>query len=373
MNNKVITSKVDLLFKPLKIGSLELENRIVMAPMTRKFSKNGIPGKDVAEYYKKRAENGVGLIITEGTVINHPSSSNDHNIPHFFGENALKGWEEVVRNVHEVGGKIIPQIWHVGLDRDSQSSPNPHHPTVSPSGVNANGEKVGNALTIQDIQQIIDKFVEAAIDAKNLGFDGIELHGAHGYLIDQFFWETTNRRTDKYGGSLIKRTEFAAEIVRKCKEAVGEDFPIIIRISQWKTQDFTAKLAKTPDELADFLNPLVEAGVDAFHCSTRRFWEPEFEGSSLNLAGWTKKLTGKPVITVGSIGLDNEFSTAFLEGKGANTVNIDDLIQKLNDEEFDLVAIGRALLSDPEWAAKVKENRFNELLPFNIQSLQSLN
>ncbi len=368
----MLTHSIDKLFESFKLGELVIPNRIVMAPMTRKFSSNGIPGPDVAEYYKKRAENGVGLIITEGTVINHPSSSNDYNIPKFYGDEALKGWEKVVNDVHKAGGKIIPQIWHVGLDRNPNTSPNPHIPPASPSGIESNGQKIGNPLTLDEIDQIIEAFVEAAISAKRLGFDGIELHGAHGYLIDQFFWEKTNQRNDIYGGSLVKRTRFATEIIRRCKESVGQDYPIILRFSQWKTQDFTAKLAKDPDELLEFLKPLVDAGVDMFHCSTRRFWEPEFEYSDLNLAGWTKKLTGKPTITVGSVGLDNEFTNAFLKGEGARNTGIDQLLQRLNNEEFDLVAVGRALLTDPEWGKKIKENRFSELIPFNVNSLNSL-
>lgn len=368
----MLTRSVDKLFEPFKLGKLTLSNRIVMAPMTRKFSPNGIPGPEVAEYYKKRAENGVGLIITEGTVINHLTSSNDYNIPKFYGYAALKGWEKVVNEVHKVGGKIIPQIWHVGLDRNTTTSPNPHIPPASPSGIDFSGKKVGEPLSLDEIDEIIDGFVEAAVNAKRLGFDGIELHGAHGYLIDQFFWERTNQRNDKYGGSLVKRTEFAAEVIRKCKKVVGQEFPIILRFSQWKTQDFTAKLAKNPDELLEFLEPLVDAGIDMFHCSTRRFWEPEFDNSNLNLAGWTKKLSGKPTITVGSVGLDNEFTNAFLKGEGAKNAGIDDLIQRLNNEEFDLVAVGRALLTDPAWGAKIRDNRINELIPFDVNSLNSL-
>lgn len=368
----MFTQSIEKLFEPYQLGNLVIPNRIVMAPMTRKFSPNGIPGSDVAEYYKKRAGNGVGLIITEGTVINHPTSSNDYNIPKFYGDAALKGWKEVVDEVHKVSGKIIPQIWHVGLDRDINTSPNSHISPTSPSGINANGEKVGDPLTLKEIEEIIDGFAEAAVNAKKIGFDGIEIHGAHGYLIDQFFWEKTNQRSDKFGGDLVKRTQFAAEIIRECRKAVGQEFPIILRFSQWKTQDFKARLAKDPEELLAFLAPLVDAGIDMFHCSTRRFWEPEFENSTLNLAGWTKKLTGKPTITVGSIGLDNEFTNVFLKGEGARNTDINELVRRLNNEEFDLVAVGRALISDPEWTTKIRDNRLSELLPFDVNSLNSL-
>ncbi|MEW9673563.1 hypothetical protein [Ammoniphilus sp. 3BR4] len=136
--------------------------------------------------------------------------------------------------------------------------------------------------------------------------------------------------------------------------------------------DYTAKLAKTPDELARFLAPLADAGVDVFHCSTRRFWEPEFEGSELNLAGWTKKLTGKPTITVGSVGLDGEFTKLLTEGASANTAHLDGLIERLERGEFDLVAVGRALMNDPEWASKVRDGRTEELIPFSAESRNTL-
>lgn len=368
----LFSQSVKPLFQPFTIGNLTLPNRIVMAPMTRKCSPNGVVGEDVAAYYRRRAENGVGLIITEGTVINHLAAASDPNVPRFHGEDALKGWSKVVNEVHEVGGRIMPQLWHVGMDRKIGDLPNPEVLPVGPSGLSQPGTKLTEPMTESDIATIIDAFAQGARDAKRLGFDGIELHGAHGYLIDQFFWEGTNQRTDNYGGDLVARTRFAAEIIQACRRAVGSDFPIMFRLSQWKIQDFTAKLAKNPSELEQLLTPLVDAGVDVFHCSTRRFWLPEFEGSNLNLAGWTKKLTGKPTITVGSIGLDDEFLSIFLEGKGSNNASIDPLIEMLEREEFDLVAVGRTLLADPAWASKIREGRIDELLPFNIEALNTL-
>ncbi|OBY77810.1 12-oxophytodienoate reductase [Paenibacillus sp. KS1] len=362
------TPSVEALFKPFSIGPLELSNRIVMAPMTRMFSPEGIPGENVEAYYRRRAENGVGLIITEGTVINHPASSSHPNIPRFYGEDALDGWSRIVQSVHKAGGRIIPQLWHVGTQRAVGQAPNPEALPIGPSGITADGLKVNEPMTKNEIDMVVDAFAQGAADAQRIGFDGIELHGAHGYLIDQFFWEQTNQRKDEYGGGIAERTRFAVEIVKACRDAVGPDFPIIFRFSQWKRRPFTAKLAYTSEELAQFLSPLVDAGVDVFHCSTRRFWEPEFEGSSLNLAGWTKKITGKPVITVGSVGLDSEFLSFFAEGKGAQNVSIDGLIERLEQDEFDLVAVGRALLVDPAWAAKIRDGKVDELIPFTKEA-----
>jgi 2,4-dienoyl-CoA reductase-like NADH-dependent reductase (Old Yellow Enzyme family) len=363
---------VERLFSPLTIHNLTLPNRIVMAPMTRGFSPGGVPGPHVAAYYRRRAEHGVGLIVTEGTVVDHPASSNNPRVPRFFGGDALAGWSQVVRAVHEAGGRIAPQLWHVGLMRKIGDHPNPDARPVGPSGLARPSEQVVEPMTDAQITWVIDAFAQAAFDARRLGFDAIELHAAHGYLIDQFFWAGTNVRTDRYGGDIGGRTRFGVEIVQACRRATGPAFPIVLRFSQWKLQDFSAKLARTPGELAAFLAPLVDAGVDVFHCSTRRFWEPEFEGSDLNLAGWTKKLTGKPTITVGSVGLDADWTVSLIERKTTGSAGIDRLSRMLENGEVDLVAVGRALLGDPSWAAKIRSGRTAELQPFSPAALETL-
>jgi 2,4-dienoyl-CoA reductase-like NADH-dependent reductase (Old Yellow Enzyme family) len=360
------------LFRPFHIYDLTLENRIVMAPMTRAFSPGGVPGPDVAAYYRRRAENGVALILTEGTAIAHPAAVSNPKVPRFHGEDALAGWAEVLSAVHGAGGRIMPQLWHVGMARKPGDLPNPEAPPVGPSGIAVPAGKLSEPLTESEIESLIAAYAQGAADARRLGFDGVELHGAHGYLIDQFFWDVTNHRTDQYGGDLAARTRFAADAVRACRRAAGPNFPILLRFSQWKIADYGARLAPTPEALDRFLAPLAEAGVDVFHCSTRRFWEPEFAGSPLNLAGWTKKLTGKPVITVGSVGLDNDFMTAFREGKGAAITGLDAIRGMIEREEVDLVAVGRALLADPAWAAKIRDERNEQLRPFTLDAMKVL-
>lgn len=360
------------LFQPFEGGRLKLDNRVVMAPMTRTFSPNGVPGPDVAGYYRRRAENAVGLIITEGTVINHPAAAADHGVPHFYGEEALEGWARVVREVHEAGGKIAPQIWHTGTARSREKFPDSKIDPIGPSGLSLTGEPVSEPLTVEEIRGLVQAYAQAAADAKRIGFDAVEIHGAHGYLIDQFFWEVTNKRTDAYGGDLAGRTRFGVEVVEAVRAAVGPDFPIIFRFSQWKPVNYGAKLAANPEELETFLSLLSAAGVDIFHASTRRFWEPEFEGSDLNLAGWTRKLTGKPAITVGSVGLDSDFTALFSEGKGGQAAGLDTLIERLERGEFDLVAVGRALLTDPAWAVKIRDGRTDDLQPFTREALATL-
>src|SRR5665213_90287 len=349
-----MTRSPQALFAPFSFKGLTLPNRIVMAPMTRSFSPGGVPGEDVAAYYRRRAEGGVGLIVTEGTYIPHPSAGFDPKVPRLYGEIALAGWQHVADEVHAAGGKIFPQLWHVGLVYGPPyGDPLPDVRPVGPSGLKKPGETVAAPMSQLDIDAVIEAFATAAASAKALGFDGIELHGAHGYLIDQFFWEGTNRRTDRYGGGIVARTRFAGEIIGEVRRRVGPDFPLVLRFSQWKLQDFDAKLAHTPAELETFLTPLCEAGVDAFHCSTRRFWEPEFPESGLNLAGWTKKVTGKPAITVGSVTLNEDLMKSFGSDDTAAVTGIDDLLTRLALDEFDLVAIGRSLIVNPSWPRQV--------------------
>ncbi|HCL42151.1 MAG TPA: 12-oxophytodienoate reductase, partial [Pseudomonas sp.] len=289
------------------------------------------------------------------------------------GEESLAGWKKVVDAVHAAGGKIAPQLWHVGNVRRLGTDPDGDVPGYGPMEKVKDGKVLVKGMTQQDIDDVVAAFAKAAKDAKDVGFDAIELHGAHGYLIDQFFWEGTNQREDQYGGSMENRGRFAVEIIKAVRAAVGADYPIIFRFSQWKQQDYTARLAPTPELLEQFLAPLADAGVDIFHCSQRRFWEPEFESSELNLAGWTRKITGKPCITVGSVGLDGEFLQFMVNtDKVAQTANIDGLLERLEADEFDLVAVGRALLVDPQWADKVREGRFEDIAPFSREALKTL-
>lgn len=360
------------LFEPFKLRNLRLKNRIVMAPMTRSHSPGGVPTDKVAAYYRRRAENDVGLILTEGTVVGHPASANEHDVPRFYGDDALEGWKRVAEAVHGAGGRIFPQLWHVGSVRKPADSPNPQTPSIGPSGLKKPGAVFGEPMTKAEITAVVDAFARAAADAARLGFDGIEVHGAHGYLVDQFFWEGTNIRSDEYGGDMARRAHFAVQIIEACRREIGPDLPISLRISQWKVQDYTAKLFTTPEKFQAFLAPLAEAGVDVFHCSTRRYWEPAFEGSSMNLAGWAKKLSGKASLTVGSVGLDGDVNSAF-RGKDSAVQPLDRIAQMVESGEVDLVAVGRSLLADPEWARKVRDGRERELKGFAAASLQTLN
>ena len=217
-------------------------------------------------------------------------------------------------------------------------------------------------MTDAQIADVIEAYATAAASAEALGFDGVEVHGAHGYLIDQFLWGATNRRADKYGGDAVQRTRFAADVIRACRARIGEDFPLFIRISQWKLHDFEARLATTPGELEVILTPLVDAGIDVFHCSQRRYFDPEFPGSELNLAGWVRKLSGKPTITVGSVGLDADMK---VDG-------VDRVTAMFDRGDFDLIAVGRAILGDHQWPEKMRTGRRDEIAAFDRGALDTL-
>ncbi|NMO01939.1 NADH:flavin oxidoreductase [Gordonia sp. TBRC 11910] len=353
------------LLAPFTSRNLTLRNRIVMAPMTRMFSPGGVPGDDVAEYYRKRAAGGVGLIITEGSYIPDPAVGPGRRIPHLYGDEAAAGWAKVVEQVHAEGGKIAPQLWHLGIARGTTPKFNPDVESVSPSGLALDGTPAGRALTADDIDKLIEAYVAAARFAVDVGFDALELHGAHGYLLDQFLWRATNRRTDEWG----EPTAFPTAVVRAIRAAVGPDFPVIYRFSQWKSNQYDARIADTPGELGEIVTALTEAGVDILHASTRRFGDVAFPDADehLTLAGWTRKLSSVPTITVGSVGLDKVFADRAGVGMtAARTAGIDSLLTGFDDEQFDLVAIGRALLSDPDWVHKHEQGRADDIVDYDV-------
>jgi len=219
--SSVVQARAAALFAPFRLRDLTLRNRVVMAPMTRSKSPRGVPGENVAAYYRRRAEGGVGLIVTEGTYVPHPGAGAYPDVPHFYGEESLAGWKRVVDEVHAAGGKIFPQLWHCGLVPGPGGKLNPD--AVGPSGLLKPGVQAegrgGEPMSQAQIDQVVRAFGEAAASAQRLGFDGIEIHGAHGYLVDQFFWDGTNRRTDGYGGAS------AAERTRARYSALGRPRP----------------------------------------------------------------------------------------------------------------------------------------------------
>lgn len=383
MTDEMTASRLAPLLEPLSIRGLDLANRIVMAPMTREMSPGRIPGDNVLDYYARRAANRVGLIVTEGVAIDDPSAIDMPDVPAMFGEKALRAWGRIVNAVHAEGGKIMPQLWHQGVMRDMDvahdkaSLPRRPSGTAGPFGKVSLEPTVVERLSIDTepmsekaIADVIAAYGRSAAHAKTIGVDGIAIHGAHGYLIDSFLWAGTNRRTDRWGGDAAARTAFAVAVVKAVREAIGEDLPILLRFSQFKMQDYNARLAETPAELEAILGPLADAGVDIFDGSQRYFDTPIFEGSPLNLGGWAKKITGKIGMCVGGVGLDQGKRHHHIASGSGSADNIDLLLARFARGEFDLVGVGRSLLNDPQWLVKAIEGR--EFLPFDEANLKRL-
>lgn len=364
------------LFTPLRCRGLTLRNRVVMAPMTRECAPGGVATAAMTEYYRRRAAGGPALIITEGTAPN-PAGSFGANVPNFFGAEALSAWRPIVQAVHAEGSAIFAQLWHVGAFdpsligmADSFASP-PER--LSPSGLAGPGRPYGRAMSRSDIDSTITDYANAVAAARALGFDGVEIHGAHGYLPDQFLWVGTNQRSDDYGGSLRNRLRFAEQLLAACRREAGPDFVLCFRFSQWKQLDYAARIAETPDELDEIVQHLRDAGADLLHCSTRRYWEPVFAGSEMCLAAWARRLSGIPTIAVGSVTLGNDFKSATgKQAAAAAPEQIDDIEHRLALGEFDLIALGRALLANPDWATRVESGQRGALQPFSRAHLDVL-
>ncbi|MFI5833334.1 12-oxophytodienoate reductase [Micromonospora sp. NPDC051300] len=347
-------SPVAPLIEPVTVAGMPMRTRFVMAPMTRNRAPGGVPTPQVADYYRRRAEQGVGLIVTEGVLVDHPTAGHEDTVPRMTPGPAEAGWRRVVEAVHGAGGRIAAQLWHLGSLRE----PVDGRPAWTPSGVAEPGRPAGHAMTLDDADELLTSYAAAARVAARVGFDAVEVHAAHGYLLDEFLWPDTNRRTDAFGGSPARRAGFPAAVVRAVREQFPADRPVVVRFSQFKERAFDARIAETPAELAEILGAFAEAGADVLHASQRRFWQPAFAGSPWNLAGWAKHLTGLPSITVGSVGLTRDF----LRPGGPESVS--GLTRRLAEGEFDLVALGRALLGNPAWVTHAATGRAAEIVDY---------
>jgi 2,4-dienoyl-CoA reductase-like NADH-dependent reductase (Old Yellow Enzyme family) len=376
---------IDPLLQPLTLRGLTLPNRVVMAPMTRYRSPQGVPTAEVASYYARRAATGLGAILTEGVAVPHYAAVDHPDIPRLDGADVIDGWRAVIEAVHGAGGRIMPQLWHQGamwnVEYAGVRTGNPMRPSgiwgpndgvisFRPEGREESLAPVA-PMSDSDIADIIAAYALATRNAVALGVDGIAVHGAHGYLIDTFLWDYTNRREDRWGGDPSRRAAFGVAVIKAIREELGEERPIVLRFSQFKMQDYRAVLAPTPAELGDLIGPLADAGVDLFDASQRYFDTPTFDGSPLNLAGWAKKLTGKASMTVGGIALDKASGRAkHIDDSQQSVNNLALLIERFERGEFDLVAVGRAILNDPDWFNKAMSGA--PFLPFDAANLERL-
>jgi 2,4-dienoyl-CoA reductase-like NADH-dependent reductase (Old Yellow Enzyme family) len=365
--------ELDVLFTPLTLRNLTLRNRFVMPGMQRGFMNDGAPTPKMVNYMRRCAAGGAGLIISESTSPDHRSA---YWMPMMgrMEPRTLGAWKQVVDAVRGEGAGFLLQIWHPGAMRKvAAGHPLADYPAWSPSGLIQAGRVNGRAMTRQDLEELKLAYVQAAVHAQSLGADGVEVHSAHGYLLDQFLWAETNRRDDEYGGAtLAERARYAAEIVAAIREATGGNFVISFRFSQFKEVDYGAAVASGPEDLEGMLALLRAAGVDLFNVSSRRFHKREWPDSAhpdFTIAEWARSLTDAPVMTCGSVGLDVEMFANLFDDKEPSELSIERDLRALADRvrrgTLDLVGVGRTHIANNDFVNKVRDGRFHELALFN--------
>ncbi|PLT32121.1 NADH:flavin oxidoreductase [Bacillus sp. V5-8f] len=349
-----------VLFETITVGKTSLKNRVGVAPMTRtSASPEGLATDQMVSYYTKFARGGFGLIITEGVYPDGKYGQGYLNQPGIINDEQVEAWKKVIDSVQREGGKIFIQLMHAGaLSQGNRFNKD----TLGPSAVQPKGEQLGiyggegafpmpKEATKEDIADIIEGFASAAVRSKQAGFDGIEIHGANGYILDQFLTDYTNQRTDEYGGSTGNRVRLLVEVSKAVREAVGNEMTVGIRISQGKVNDHHHKWAGKAKDAEVIFGQLGNAGLDFIHVTEYEAWQPAFpegEGTTAldsafddngaTLAALAKKYGKLPVIANGYLH-DPQRATEIIE-KG----------------EADIVTIGRGALANGDWANKVKNN-----------------
>lgn len=332
------------IWEPFRIGEMELKNRIMMAPMVTQYaSKKGYATKRIKNYYEARARGGSALVIVEGTYI-HPRGQGLPNLLNISDDKFISGMSELVEVIHRHDTKAALQIYHCGRKTTSKLI---RVPRVAPSSLASPGGEVPKELTIDEIAKITTYFARAALRAKLAGFDGVEIHAAHGFLIDQFLSRSSNKRQDSYGGDLPNRTRFLIEIIRNVKEAVGKSYPVWCRINGKVYEEGGTSL----EEAQEIARMTQSAGADAIHVSAFGSGNPIYLTSPTfvpaviaNLAEGIKKVVNIPVIAVGKITLE--------AGE-----------RILKEGRADVISIGRALLADPEYIKKIASDKQEDITP----------
>lgn len=359
------------MFQPLTIRQLTVANRFVMPAMQRSWCDGGRPTDLLSDYYCRRTRGGVGFIITEACAIDHPTATHSVKYGRVSPETSA-AWKRCVSRVRDAGGHLFVQLWHEGAVRVGDGGALSAE-SLSPSGLVGGGRSNGRPATLAELDEIRAAFVRSAIIAREAGVSGIELHACHGYLLDQFLWEQTNRRTDCFGGKTpVERAAYVLSVIEAVRSAVG-DLPISLRLSQWKEVDYGARIIASPDELATLLAAFRAAGVDMFHASTRRFWTPEWPelDPGLGLAGWMKRSTDAVVIAVGSVGLNTDVM-ANVTGTTAASSGVTgyrEMVRRFECGEFDMIAVGRGQIGDPNWVNTLRSGWLPDVRSFTRDDL----
>lgn len=341
------TKDLHRLFEPFTLGRMALHNRLAVAPMTRvSATAHGCATGRMLDYYSAFAEGGFGLVISEGIYTDQAHSQGYLHQPGLSDEAQRDAWAPLVKAVHAGGGRMIAQLMHAG----ALSQGNPHRSgTIGPSAVQPKGQqmafyrgsgayRIPRAMDEADIDEAIRGFAAAAVRAREAGFDGVEIHGANGYLLDQFLTQGSNQREDRFGGSVECRLRLIADVASAVRQAVGDDYTVGVRISQGKVNDFTHKWGGGEDDAAAIFGALSRLAVDYLHTTEFEAWRSAF-GSGPSLAALAKRHTGLPVIANGS--LHDPQRAAGLLGSGA----------------ADLVALGRGALTHADWPSRVHDKQ----------------
>lgn len=336
------------LWSPLQIGSTRLHSRVALAPMTRvSATEDGLVTEKMVSYYEAFARGGFALLITEGTYTDTAYSQGYLNQPGLATDEHARSWTPVVDAVHAAGSTIFAQLMHAG----SQAQGNHFRDsTIGPSAVAPKGEqldfyrgagayRVPAEITREQMEEVRQGFVAAALRAKEAGFDGVEIHGANGYLLDQFLTDYLNLRTDEYGGSVQNRVRFPAEITRAVREAVGPDTTVGIRISQAKASDHNHRWAGGAEEAEVIFSTLAASGIDFLHTTEYKAYAPAFGDQGPSLAALAKQHSGLSVIANGHL---DDPETA---------------VSMLFDHAADVVALGKAALGNRDWPDRVRNGR----------------
>lgn len=357
MNNMTNTTHPEL-FSSFKLNNVELSNRLVLAPMTRtSASENGLATERMAQYYSRFARGGFGLLVSEGIYPDEAFSQGYPGQPGLANAAQASAWRKVTEAVHASGAKIFAQLMHAGaISQGNIYKDN----AIGPSAVQPKGTKldiyggegafsIPQAATKEDIQQIIQAFADAAVRAREAGFDGVEIHGANGYILDQFLTDYMNQRTDEYGGSTENRVRLLVEVSQAIRKAVGDEFVVGIRISQGKVNDYDHKWANGERDAEVIFSSLGKAGLDYIHTTEYDAHMPAF-GEGLSLAELAKKYGKLPVIANGN--LDHPEAAE----------------RMITSQQADLIALGKGALANRDWPKRVAANE--PLSDFDFSILQ---
>ncbi|WP_431266406.1 NADH:flavin oxidoreductase [Roseateles chitinivorans] len=336
---------VSSLFSPAALGPLQIANRMAVAPMTRVSAlADGRATPRMAEYYAEFAAGGFGLVITEGIYTDRAFAQGYLHQPGLADEAHRDAWRPIVDRVHAAGGKIVAQLMHAG----AISQGNPHRvPAKGPSAIQPAGAQMSfyrgegpyrmpEEMSAEEVAEAIDGFASAAVRAREVGFDGVEIHGANGYLLDQFLTEHTNQRSDGYGGDLRARLRLGVDTIQAVRRAVGVDFAVGYRVSQGKVNDFAHKWRGGEADAATVFRTLSATPIDYLHTTEFEAWQPAFgEGPSLALLA--QRHGSVPVIANGSL---------HDAGRAADM---------LDREEATVIALGRGALTHADWPRRVRD------------------